>query len=81
MIDVSDGGESKEDGQKVASGNTEVTNCSSRVKRIEAGTIWPRKEDEERRGMRGTRTRRRTRKWLKGKDGEEEEGVEGLLPQ
>lgn len=48
MIDASDGGESKEDGQKVASGNTEVRNCSSRVKQIEAGTIWPQMEEEER---------------------------------
>lgn len=48
MIDVSDSGESKEDGQKVASSNTEVRNCSSRVKQIEAGTIWPRKEEDER---------------------------------
>lgn len=47
-MDVSDSGESKEDGQKVASGNTEVRNCSSRVKQIEAGTIWPRKEEDER---------------------------------
>ncbi len=41
MIDVSDWGESKEDGQKVLTSNTEVRNCSSRVKRIGGGTIWP----------------------------------------
>lgn len=65
MIDVSDCGESKEDGQKVASSNTEVRNCSSRVKQIKVDAIWPGKEEDE-----GTRTRRRTmRKWLKGKDG------------
>lgn len=48
MIDVSDSGESKEDGQKVASSNTEVRDCSSRVKQIEAGTIWPRKGEDGR---------------------------------
>lgn len=46
MIDVSDCGESKEDGQKVASSNTKVRNCSSRVTCIGGGTIWPRKKDE-----------------------------------
>lgn len=47
MIDVSDCGESKEDGQKVASSNTEVKNCSSRVKRIKADAIWPGEEEDE----------------------------------
>lgn len=48
MIDVSDSGERKEDGQKTASSYTEVRNCSSRVKQIKAGRIWPRKEEDER---------------------------------
>lgn len=65
LIDVSDGGESKEDGQKVVSSNTEVRNCSSRVKRIEAGTIWPRREEDE--GGEGD----------KDKEEEDEEVVEG----
>lgn len=39
-------GESKEDGQKVAASSTGVRNCCSRVKQIEAGTIWPRKEED-----------------------------------
>lgn len=39
MIDVSGGGESKEDGQKVVTSDTNVRDRSSRVKRIGGGTI------------------------------------------
>lgn len=46
MIDVSDCGESKEDGQKVATSNTGVRNYSSRVKHIGGGTIWPRRNEK-----------------------------------
>lgn len=65
MIDVSDCGESKEDGQKVASSNTEVRNCSSRVKQIKADSIWPGKEEDE--GDEGD----------KDKEEDDEEVVEG----
>lgn len=46
MIDVSECGESKEDGQKVVTSNMEVTNRSSRVKCIRGGTIWPRRKEK-----------------------------------
>lgn len=65
LIDVSDCGESKEDGQKVASSNTEVKNCSSRVKQIKADSIWSGKEEDE--GDEGD----------KDKEEDEEEVVEG----
>lgn len=65
LIDVSDCGESKEDGQKVASSNTEVRNYSSRVKRIKADAIWPGKEEDE--GDEGD----------KDKEEDDEEVVEG----
>lgn len=52
MIDVSDCGESKEDGQKVVTSNTEVRNCSSRVKRIGGGTIWQRRKEKMGGGVR-----------------------------
>lgn len=42
MIEVSVHDESKEDGQKVVVCNTQVRNCSSRVKHIAESTIWPR---------------------------------------
>ena len=43
---MSDCGESKEDGQKVVTTNTEVRNCSSGVKCIGGGTIWPRRKEK-----------------------------------
>lgn len=46
MIDVSDCGESKEDGQKVVTSNTEVRYCSTGVKHIGEGTIWQRRKEK-----------------------------------
>lgn len=46
MIDVSECGERKEDGQKVATGNTEVRDCSSGVRCIRAGAIWLRRKEK-----------------------------------
>lgn len=46
MIEVSDCGESKEDGQKVVTSNTEVRNSSSKVRCIGGATIWPRRKEE-----------------------------------
>lgn len=71
MIDVSDCGKSKEDGQKVATINTEVRNRGSRVKRIRKHNM-AKNEGENGGGGGGS-------KWLKGKgeSREEEDGVGG----
>lgn len=53
MIDVSEGGESEEDGQKVVTSNTEVRNCSSGVKQIGGATIWPRRKEKRGGGGQG----------------------------
>lgn len=46
LIDVSDSGESKKDGQKAASSKTQVKKHSSRVKQIKARHNMEKEEDE-----------------------------------
>lgn len=72
MIDASECGKRKGDGQKVAASNTEVRDYSSGVKCIRAGAIWLRRKEK----MGGRGEREGGSKWLKGKREKREGGRE-----